>query len=167
MFVTYGESFKKNAFPERYCEPFDLLNSIQKHVIITGGSSGLGKETARLLLEKGASVTIVARREAVLEEAKRELQHSIVKGASIHTVSADVTDPKSSERMLQESERRQNSPVDCVICCAGASHPGFFTDQDPEIFRKEMELNYLGAVNTILVGLFGVSTLTISLLSRK
>jgi NAD(P)-dependent dehydrogenase (short-subunit alcohol dehydrogenase family) len=119
--------------------------------LITGGSSGLGKEIARQLLSQGASVTIIARRLEQLKEAKAELQSSECKGSRLEIVSADVTDVKSSESMLKEAESLQKSPVDYVFCCAGAAIPGFFVEQDPSVFAKQMNLNYLGAINTIHV----------------
>ena len=46
------------------------------HAIITGGSSGIGKEIAKLLAARGANVTILARRPDLLELAKREIEEA-------------------------------------------------------------------------------------------
>jgi 3-dehydrosphinganine reductase len=118
-------------------------------VLVTGGSSGLGKEVAKCLLSKGASVTIAARRKNVLDEAKSELLEFTSKEASLEVVTADVTDQESARNMVAEAERLQDHVVDCVFCCAGAATPGFFIEQSPEIFAKQMQLNYLGVINSI------------------
>ncbi|RYH21500.1 SDR family NAD(P)-dependent oxidoreductase [archaeon] len=47
-----------------------------KHVVVTGGSSGIGLEVARLYLQKGFSVTIVARNKKKLEDASKELYNT-------------------------------------------------------------------------------------------
>lgn len=48
-----------------------------------------------------------------------------------------------------ESLEKDSMAIDCVFCCAGASTPGFFAEQEPSIFEKEMKLNYQGTINTI------------------
>lgn len=113
----------------------------------------MGKELAKSLLIRGASVTIAARRILQLEEAKRDLEPFTCKGAKLEIVSVDVTDADSCVRMLEEAERRQSAATDCVICCAGAAVPGFFHEQDPKTFASQIALNYLGAVNSIHVRL--------------
>ena len=65
-----------------------------KHVIVTGGSSGIGLELARIYLKKGARVTLVARNKKKLADARAELEFSIEQGQlapRIHTVSVDVS----------------------------------------------------------------------------
>ena len=60
------------------------LNS--KHVVITGGSSGIGKAIARQALQRGATVTLMARKKTMLESTKKELsEHGSVHVKSIGT----------------------------------------------------------------------------------
>lgn len=126
--------------------------NIAKHVLITGGSSGLGKELARLLLKRGARVTIVARRMTQLEETKAELTREDPQlGSKLFVLSVDVTNSDECVRMVEEAEAMQKGPIDAIFCCAGAALPGFFLDQNPQILRDQMALNYLGAVNAIHV----------------
>lgn len=51
-----------------------ITNYKNKHVLITGGSSGLGKGTAIQLAKLGANITIIARNVAKLEEAKADIE---------------------------------------------------------------------------------------------
>tara|TARA_B110000238_G_scaffold23434_1_gene22754 strand:- start:1354 stop:1644 length:291 start_codon:yes stop_codon:yes gene_type:complete len=55
------------------------MNVKGKNVLITGGSLGIGRETARELVEKGANVLITGRSEERLTEAKRYTRSKIVK----------------------------------------------------------------------------------------
>lgn len=112
--------------------------------MVTGGSSGLGKAIAKQLLSESCKVTIVARRQEVLDEAMKELK-AISK--DITTISADVTDHKSAEQMIDKAAELQGSTIDGLFCCAGAAEPGFFVEQEPTVFERGMRLNYLGAVN--------------------
>ena len=126
-------------------------------MLITGGSSGLGKELARILLERGAMVTIAARRIIQLEEAQRELEASAnaPKGTAgrIRIISVDVTDPASCLALIGRAEEAQGQAIDCLFCCAGAATPGFFHEQSPRVLADQINLNYLGAVNCIHVRL--------------
>ena len=51
----------------------------KKHCFITGGSTGLGKALAILLIKRGANVTIVARRQSELDKAVEDIEVSIAK----------------------------------------------------------------------------------------
>ena len=64
-----------------------------QHAIITGGSSGIGRATARLLTRRGAHVSIIARRQGLLDETLAELEALRENPARrLRIYSADVTD---------------------------------------------------------------------------
>jgi len=117
-----------------------------KNVFITGGSSGVGKAVAKMLLQKGAQVAIVARRTDVLKEAKEELTAS-VKDAKIMTISCDVTDYVSVSIAIN-SAIKEFGGLDVVINCAGFSYPNYFEEIPIGMFEKMMKVNYLGVVYT-------------------
>lgn len=111
-----------------------------KHILITGGSSGLGLAIAQHLLSlKPASITIVARSEAKLEEA---LTHHLQNSPFVHTRSCDVTDAGQVHNMLASLE---HCP-DVVFACAGGAVPGLFQDVPCQAWSAQASLNYIGSV---------------------
>jgi NAD(P)-dependent dehydrogenase (short-subunit alcohol dehydrogenase family) len=93
-----------------------------KHLVVIGGSSGIGLETAPLALSEGASVTIAGRSEERLQRAAETLGNAPAAGptrGSVRAVKADVTD-ESSVRALFEG----GSPVDHLFLPAGELQPG-------------------------------------------
>lgn len=121
-----------------------------KHVLITGGSSGIGKDLARILLNAGASVTLVARNRTKLEAAARELEppgESHATNKRVNFLSADCADPNVVEQMADQVERNYG-PVDILVNSAGAGHAGYFETMDPSTFRTMMNTNYFTCVFT-------------------
>ena len=93
-----------------------------KRVVIIGGSSGIGLETARLALAQGASVTIAGRSEDRLRRAAENLLSTYDTRAApdrLRSVVADVTD-ESSIRALFGGEAR----IDHLFLPAGELRPG-------------------------------------------
>lgn len=69
-------------------------------VIITGASSGIGRETVVMLGEQGASVVLAARNGTALQEVAREVERL---GGKAHVVVTDVADWPQVERLAQEA----------------------------------------------------------------
>jgi len=113
------------------------------HAVVTGGSQGIGLEVARLLAERGARVTIVARDPARLDAA---LVH--VDSVDAGAVAADVTDAAAFGAAL-DGAVAERGPCDLLVAAAGAAHPGYFEDLDVDVFRAQMELDYFGTLHAI------------------
>jgi NADP-dependent 3-hydroxy acid dehydrogenase YdfG len=88
-------------------------------VLITGGSRGIGAETALQYAKCGASLALIGRREDVLEQVKLDILQS-VPDASIYLASADVADGSSMKKAIQGVIDKFNK-LDIVISNAGAS----------------------------------------------
>jgi 3-dehydrosphinganine reductase len=117
-----------------------------QHAVITGGSSGIGKAAARLLAQRGAHLTLIARNEARLEQARRELD-----GARAHTdqhiatVAADVSERSAAER-ASHAALAQHGPPDLLLASAGMTGPGYAAAQPVELFEQMMATNYFGTL---------------------
>ena len=120
------------------------------HVLITGGSEGLGKELAFAAAARGADVAIVARTEGKLRAAAEELSARLSAGVAnagrVHAVTGDVTSGESMARAVSNAEAAVGGPVTCVVCCAGGARTGLFFDVDAAAFEAQVRLNYLGVV---------------------
>lgn len=118
------------------------------HVLITGGSSGIGLATARRALARGARVSIVARDVERLAQAEDTLESSAGEPTRVCAEPADVTDRESIERALGLLIA-QLGPVDVLVTCAGGARPGLFEALPAEVFVEQMTLNYLGTVYSV------------------
>eukprot|EP00472_Partenskyella_glossopodia_P011385 CAMPEP_0197524524 /NCGR_PEP_ID=MMETSP1318-20131121/9176_1 /TAXON_ID=552666 /ORGANISM="Partenskyella glossopodia, Strain RCC365" /LENGTH=296 /DNA_ID=CAMNT_0043077499 /DNA_START=227 /DNA_END=1117 /DNA_ORIENTATION=- len=117
-----------------------------KHVVITGGSQGIGLSLAEHFVKEGANVTIMARTEKTLKAAVQGLQNMAKGSPRITYKSVDVTSFASVEKAINDAEQTQ--PIDYMICAAGKAWPGYFLSQDLSVFRKHIDLNYFGALHT-------------------
>ncbi|XP_041455506.1 3-ketodihydrosphingosine reductase-like [Lytechinus variegatus] len=118
------------------------------HVVITGGSSGIGKAVAMEVLRQGASVTLLARNQERLKQAKLDLEKYIIdKGhQKILCISVDLAkDYGSVEQAIAESVEVMG-PCDMLINSAGKSSALAFEELEISEFKKDMEVNYLGSV---------------------
>ena len=118
------------------------------HVLVTGGSSGIGLETAREALARGARVSIVARDVERLTRARDDLERSSGDGTRVVAEPADVTDPDRLDAALSLLTT-QLGPVDVLVACAGAAHPGHFEDLPASVFDEQMALDYFGTLHAV------------------
>lgn len=128
--------------------------SAGQHAVITGGSSGLGEAVAGELLDRGLSVTLVARREAPLEEAAQRLSAGR-RGARITTATADVADPASTEALFDDLTGRGLAP-DVLVNSAGILREGYFAQLPASDFTDVMNINFHGTVHAIRAALPGL-----------
>ena len=115
-----------------------------KVVLITGGSSGIGKATLRRVAEAGAVAVTVARDAEKLEETRREFEAA---GLTIHTHSADIASKEDCDALVQTLTENYGG-VDVLINNAGRSiRRGIENSFDRfHDFERTMELNYFGAL---------------------
>ena len=113
-----------------------------KVVIITGGSSGIGKALAFEFGLKGSKILITGRNKDELSKTAKELE---AKGINNHVVCADVTLPEDNTRMAEEAVRVFGR-IDVLINNAGISMRAIFEDVDPSVIKTIMDINFFGAM---------------------
>jgi 3-dehydrosphinganine reductase len=117
-------------------------------VILTGSSYGMGREIAKLLSQRGASVVLVARNADKLQAAM-EYARAAAKSPSTQRflcISADLTSEAENARMLAEATAwNHGATPEIVWANAGTSTPGLFVELQTETLRKQMDINYWAA----------------------
>jgi len=113
-----------------------------KVAIVTGGTEGIGKETAAVLAREGAKVAICSRRPAAVEAAVKELERS---GAEVLGVPADVSKPEDLSRLVEAAVKRFGR-VDILVNNAGTSKRGTFMENDDGVWAADFELKVFGAI---------------------
>ena len=120
-----------------------------KNVLLTGGSSGIGKATAKLLAREGANVFIVARKQERLNRALQEIKaERINRDQRFGVFSADVTESEEVNATVRAIVEVGGSP-DILINSAGTVYPGYFEKLPLSTFRHQMDVNYFGTLHTV------------------
>ncbi len=115
-----------------------------KTVVVTGASSGLGRQLAHEFARRGAQLVLFARGEERLRETADECQK--LGAAATLIVTGDVTQPQDCYRLVAQSLARFGG-IDCFVANAGISMWTRFADMDDAtIFRRLIETNFLGVV---------------------
>ncbi len=113
-----------------------------KVVIITGGSSGIGKALALVFGLNGSRVFITGRNPVELEHAVNDLR---AKGIEVQGFQGDVSVEEDNRRMAAEAIRVFGT-IDILINNAGISMRALFSEVDLSVVRKVMDINFYGTL---------------------
>jgi dehydrogenase/reductase SDR family protein 7B len=113
-----------------------------KVVVITGGSSGIGKALAEEFGSRGSKILITGRNKTELDAAVDELAK---KGITISGFQSDVSRENDNRRMAEEAVKLFGR-IDILINNAGISMRAMFEDVDLDVIRKIMDINFFGVV---------------------
>lgn len=116
-----------------------------KRVVITGGSSGIGRAAALQLAAAGASLGLVARGQGRLDETC-EAARQVRADGLYEACPVDVSDRAAVRQALPALVERLGG-IDVLINNAGVAHPGYIGDIADEVFDEMMAINYFGMVN--------------------
>ncbi len=118
------------------------LGLLDRVVLVTGGSRGLGKATAVALAAEGAKVAICARGEETLAQAVEEISR---KGAAVLPVVADVTSAEDRDRLIAEVGDRFG-PVEVLINNVGGNRRGAICETTDEDWQATIDLNLMSHI---------------------
>jgi NAD(P)-dependent dehydrogenase (short-subunit alcohol dehydrogenase family) len=104
--------------------------------LIVGGSSGMGLETGKRLVEKGASVTLVGRQQEKLDAARNEFESP----QQVSTIQCDITIKGDADRLLDYIAREMKA-VKYLVNAAGVFSPQSFLDHSEEDYDRYLDLN--------------------------
>jgi short-subunit dehydrogenase len=115
----------------------DFLSRYGPWAVVTGGSEGVGRSWSEALAARGLNLVLVARREAVLRDAARELERH---GAEVRMVCADVTNPDVFDRL---DAATSDIEIGLVIHNVGSwqREHGWFLDDPIDVSLKTIEVN--------------------------
>lgn len=117
-----------------------------KNVLITGGSMGIGKASARLFAREGCSVAITARTKEVLESTAKELEEAT--GARILALPGDMNVQEDVERVTAETIDELGG-IDVLVTCAGSSPGGLMEDLTDDQWYSSLNLKFMGYVRSM------------------
>jgi short-subunit dehydrogenase len=114
-----------------------------KVVVITGASSGIGRELAYRLAERGAKLSLAARDVEALNAVKAECEK---RGGQAIAVPTDVGEQAQCESLMRKTVEAFEG-IDILVNNAGVSMWAYFEEvTDLSIFEQIMRINYLGSV---------------------
>jgi len=108
-----------------------------RHVVITGGSSGIGEALAVALAARGTRLTLLARGADRLAAVAEPI------GAA--GVPCDVSDRDAVTDVLATAAE-ERGPVDVLVCSAGITLPGRFLEAEDQTFRDMVDVDYYGTL---------------------
>jgi len=120
-----------------------------KVVIITGGSSGLGEDTARHLASKGAKVVIAARRKEKLDAIAEDIKKN---GGEALVVKTDVTNRKEVKNLI-DTTKKEYGKIDVLINNAGLMSIAPMAEDKVEEWDKMIDINVKGVLYGISAAL--------------
>ena len=112
---------------------------MKKVVLITGASSGIGKQAAKLMVKKGYLVYAASRRVGQMQELER---------LGVHTIALDLTKEQSIQNLVNHMLKKENH-VDILVNNAGYGSYGALEDVPLEEAKRQFEVNIFGLARLI------------------
>ena len=111
-----------------------------EYAIITGASSGIGLELAKIMAEKGHHLVLVARREPELMALKKQLEAN--NRVSVEVTAIDLSKPGSAKSLYDYCQQKQLL-INCLINNAGYGDYGAFDSNKTETYQNMLQLNIM------------------------
>ena len=120
-----------------------MIGSKDGYALVTGASSGIGYELAKVLAKDGKNLVIVARSQDKLEELKTEIENKY--GTSVRVLPKDLSNPNAPQEIFSELEK-DGVNVDVLVNNAGYGVYGMFSETD---LREELAMIQVNATSLI------------------
>jgi 3-hydroxybutyrate dehydrogenase len=114
------------------------------HALVTGGGRGIGRAIASQLAHAGATVTVLGRNRATLDEA-------VAAGDAHFADVADVADQAAINAAITKAAARR--PIDILVANAGIAESAPFAKSDAALFKRMFDVNLMGVVYAIQAAL--------------
>jgi NAD(P)-dependent dehydrogenase (short-subunit alcohol dehydrogenase family) len=124
------------------------LDLAQRHVLITGGSKGIGLACAEEFLKEGATVTLISRQSANLQAAVHKLLALGYPERSIYTQVADLSKPDEALKALDDAESAAG-PVDILVNSAGAAKRTPAAELNPQAWADAMHSKFFTYIHVM------------------
>lgn len=118
----------------------------KKVALITGASSGIGRDIAAAMAKNGYNLALTARRTSRLDELKKELAEQY--GTQVLTGSYDIRSTADIAAFIKEVNEKL-AGLDVVVANAGYTITGSFADLSVTDYKNIFETNFFGTLNTI------------------
>jgi short-subunit dehydrogenase len=113
---------------------------LNKVVIVTGGTEGIGRALVDMLMQKGAKVATCGRNQDKLYQLQMQYP-----GKALHTVVADISSYEDCQKLINSTEEVFGG-IDILINNAGIAMRAMLEDLDVNVIRKVMDVNFFGTV---------------------
>ena len=119
------------------------------HVIVTGGSSGIGLAIAKLYASRGDRISLLARHLGRLEQARAEIASLPgIDSSRIQIASVDVASAAQTSSAVENCEA-SFGPCDILIASAGIVEPRTFDAMPVSVFDEQIATNLVGTANVV------------------
>ncbi|XP_034249989.1 3-ketodihydrosphingosine reductase [Thrips palmi] len=118
-----------------------------KHIVVTGGSSGIGKSVAISAAKRGAHVTIIARNTKRLEETTQEITKAVVDSSQkVQYLSLDLSSDYAAVEKALWTLEEETAPIYMLVNCAGGAVCGKLEDTSANDIQNQLSMNFVGTV---------------------
>lgn len=120
-----------------------MIGSKEKYALVTGASSGIGYELAKLFADDGKSIVVVARSRDKLEDLKIEVENK--HGTKVRVLAKDLSKPEAPQQIFSELEK-EHLEVDVLVNNAGFGNYDRFSETD---LQQELEMIQVNVISLL------------------